>query len=199
MLPLGKNIIRTLLHGVPESVVGKFVDTALVTAAREMGMMMRLRARSLSIAFMRKAPFCFNRPLPKISSLPLVFGAGARYSLIQTIHLPVDEVIQLRCPLMIRHHSCTSARARVTSLNRIPTSRMYDTYEPGHQAQPNFDSLRFFNYDSTSKLSCAAVPASLMPLQTALDTRLATSPIHSQPPQVNTTKMVQLSARCLER
>ncbi|KAJ5737464.1 uncharacterized protein N7483_002589 [Penicillium malachiteum] len=76
---------------------------------------------------------------------------------------------------------------------------MYDTYEPGHQAQLNFDSLRFFHYDSTSNLSCAAVPASLMPLKTALDTRLATSPIHPQLPQVNTTKMVQLSARCLER
>ena len=57
---------------------------------------MRLRARSLSIAFLRKDPFCFYKLLPKISSSPLVFGAGARYSLIQTIHLPMNEVIQLR-------------------------------------------------------------------------------------------------------
>jgi hypothetical protein len=36
--------------------------------------------------------------------------------------------------LMFRHHSCLSARAKVTSLNRITVSRMYDTCEPGHQA-----------------------------------------------------------------
>jgi len=122
MLPLSKNIIRTLFHGVPESVVGKFVDTALVTAAGEMAMM-RLRACSLSIAFMRKAPFCFYRPLPKMSPPPLIFGAGARYSLIQTLHLPMDALIELRCPLMFRHRWCLSARARVTRLNRITISR----------------------------------------------------------------------------
>ena len=126
MLPLGKNIIRILFHGVPESVVSKFVDTALVTAAGEMGIM-RLRACSLSIAIMRKAPFCFYRPLPKMSSSPLIFGAGARYSLIQTLHLPMDALIELRCPLMFRHRSCLSARARVTSLNRIIISRVDDT------------------------------------------------------------------------
>jgi hypothetical protein len=33
--------------------------------------------------------------MPKISSSPLIFGAGALYSLTQTIHLPTDDVIQL--------------------------------------------------------------------------------------------------------
>ncbi|KAJ5938361.1 hypothetical protein N7466_001495 [Penicillium verhagenii] len=37
MLPLGRKIIRTIFRGVPESVVGRFFNTALVTAAREMG------------------------------------------------------------------------------------------------------------------------------------------------------------------
>jgi hypothetical protein len=100
---------------------GKFVDTALVTAASEVGML-RLRACSLSIAYLRKAPFCFYRTLPKISSSPLVFGADARYSLIRIIHLHTDEVIQLRCPLVFRHHSCLSARVKVTSPNRITIS-----------------------------------------------------------------------------
>lgn len=58
-----------------------------------------------------------------MSSSPLVFGAGAPYSLVQTIHLLTDEVNQLRCPLVFRHHSCLSARARVKSLNRITISR----------------------------------------------------------------------------
>jgi len=34
VLPLGKNIIRTLFHGVPESVGGRFFNTALVIAER---------------------------------------------------------------------------------------------------------------------------------------------------------------------
>jgi hypothetical protein len=36
--------------------------------------------------------------------------------------------------LMFRHHSCLSARVKVTSLNRITISRMYETRVPGHQA-----------------------------------------------------------------
>lgn len=154
MLPLGKNIIRTLFHGVPESVVGKFVDTALVTAAGEMGMM-RLRTHSLIIAFMRKAPFCFYRTLPKVSSSLLGFSADARYSLIRIIHLPTDGVIQHRCTLMFRHRSRLSARAKVTSLIHITISRTYDTHQPGHQVHRTLPPRASFKYDSNT--FCAAM------------------------------------------
>ena len=51
----------------------------------------------MSIASYADSPFCFQRPLmPRISSMPLIFGAGACCSLIQIINLPTDEVIQLR-------------------------------------------------------------------------------------------------------
>ena len=92
-----------------------------------------LRARVMSIESYADRSLYSHRPLSKISSSPLVLGASARYSLIQSIHLPIDAVIQLRCPLMFRRHSCLSARARFTSLNRITISRTYDTHEPGHQ------------------------------------------------------------------
>jgi hypothetical protein len=56
---------------------------------------MRLRARGLSIAsFAEGRPLFSQAPMPKVSSSPLIFGAGARYSLTQIIHLPsIDEVI----------------------------------------------------------------------------------------------------------
>ncbi|KAJ5938401.1 hypothetical protein N7466_001535 [Penicillium verhagenii] len=121
-----------------------------------------VRAHSLSIAFSRKGPFCFCRPLAKMSFSPLVSGAGACYSLVQTIHLPTDEVIQLRCPLMFRHRSCTPARARVTSSNRITISRVYDTCEPGRRAwPPSRPILRLFLTMTTR----AILPLQLCPGQ----------------------------------
>jgi hypothetical protein len=79
------------------SVCGQFREYSARHRRGRNGHDLDLRACILSIASYADRPLCFHRPLmPKISTKPLIFGVGAHCSLTRIIHLPNDEIIQLR-------------------------------------------------------------------------------------------------------